>query len=349
MPNESPSSPTSPLRIARFAPSLSWVTTLEDERPRFARSPSSIERFSSTARERWSSRWTFVLASIGSAVGFGNVWRFPMLAYRYGGGAFLVPYFFALFVAGIPMVVLEFSLGQMMQAGHVEIMARLSPLAEGFGWATSFGSFCVALYYSALLAYSACYLVASFRAPLPWVREGAAAWYGSLVQQADGVDTPGAPLPWLVAGYAFVWSAMYLGVRGTSNTLGRLSELLMPLPVVVLLALLVRGLSLEGSRAGLAALFTPDFAVLRDQPEIWIVAIAQIFFSASAGLGALTTYASYNHRTQPIVSSAAIVGLANSAFSILAGAAREPADPPRRARCADARERASGGRRVAGA
>ncbi|EOD06229.1 hypothetical protein EMIHUDRAFT_259028, partial [Emiliania huxleyi CCMP1516] len=98
-------------------------------------------------RSRWSSHTTFLLASIGSAIGFGNVWRFPMMAYSYGGGAFMLPYLIALFFAAIPMVVLEFALGQRLQRGHVALVAHIAPRWEGLGWATVVGTFLSAQYY----------------------------------------------------------------------------------------------------------------------------------------------------------------------------------------------------------
>lgn len=102
-------------------------------------------------RSRWSSHTTFLLASIGSAIGFGNVWRFPMMAYSYGGGAFMLPYLIALFFAAIPMVVLEFALGQRLQRGHVALVAHIAPRWEGLGWATVVGTFLSAQYYQVSL------------------------------------------------------------------------------------------------------------------------------------------------------------------------------------------------------
>ncbi|KAJ1619327.1 hypothetical protein T492DRAFT_890538, partial [Pavlovales sp. CCMP2436] len=151
-------------------------------------------------RDRWGSQFVFVLASIGSAIGFGNVWRFPMLCFEYGGGAFLVPYCLALLFTAIPMVVLEFALGQLTQRGHVALCQHVRPGAAGFGWASVLGTFLIAQYYNALLAYCLVYLCASVLNPLPWTRKGASAYF------AQGIG-------WLV-------------------------QLLMPAPFFVLLALL---------------------------------------------------------------------------------------------------------------
>jgi len=104
------------------------------------------------ARSRWPSQGTFILASVGSAIGFGNIWRFPMMCYEFGGGAFMLPYLVALFVAAIPMVVLEFMLGQRLQRGHVAMIKHIAPRWVGLGWASVFGTFLLAQFYSVLLA-----------------------------------------------------------------------------------------------------------------------------------------------------------------------------------------------------
>jgi SNF family Na+-dependent transporter len=214
-------------------------------------------------RQRWSSQWVFVLASIGSAIGFGNLWRFPMLTYEYGACAFIVPYVLALFATAIPMVVLEFGLGQMKQLGHVKLCASLEPRAVGFGWASVLGTFLVAQYYNALLAYCVLYLFASFQSPLPWTRGGATAYFASVAQSTAGPHDSGGLVPALSAAYMLVWVLCYAGVRGGAKGIGRLVQLLMPAPFIVLAALLLRGAALEGAGAGVHALFTVRLSVAR--------------------------------------------------------------------------------------
>mmetsp|Transcript_14895 Transcript_14895/g.35352 ORF Transcript_14895/g.35352 Transcript_14895/m.35352 type:complete len:603 (+) Transcript_14895:429-2237(+) len=268
-------------------------------------------------RDRWGSQFVFVLASIGSAIGFGNVWRFPMLCFEYGGGAFLVPYCLALLFTAIPMVVLEFALGQLTQRGHVALCQHVRPGAAGFGWASVLGTFLIAQYYNALLAYCLVYLCASVLNPLPWTRKGASAYFAQVAQETEGPENGGGLVPGLTLGYALVWLLCYLGVRGGAKGIGWLVQLLMPAPFFVLLALLVRAVTLEGAADGVRALLTPDWSVFGERPDIWIAAVSQIFFGVSAGLGTLTTYGSYNGRSMKVVSSAVIVSFSNSLFSLL--------------------------------
>jgi hypothetical protein len=119
-------------------------------------------------RSQWPSSGTFILASVGSAIGFGNIWRFPMMLYTLGGGAFMLPYLIALFLAAIPMVVLEFALGQRLQRGHVAMIAHIAPRWVGVGWASVLGTFLLAQFYSVLLSYVLVYLAGSCLNPQPW-------------------------------------------------------------------------------------------------------------------------------------------------------------------------------------
>ena len=104
-------------------------------------------------RERWNSRLGFYLAAVGSAVGFGNVWRFPQLAKDFGGGAFFLPYILAFFLIGLPTLILEISLGQSLQVGNVGVFGKMHPRYRGVGAASVFCGFVLVTYYSALLAW----------------------------------------------------------------------------------------------------------------------------------------------------------------------------------------------------
>lgn len=120
-------------------------------------------------RERWNTRTAFIMAAIGSAVGLGNIWRFPYIAYKNGGGAFLIPYFVALFTAGIPLLILEYALGQYMQGAAPKAMKKVKKSFEFIGWwALAIGSI-ISFYYCVIMAWSWKYLVASFN--MSWGRK----------------------------------------------------------------------------------------------------------------------------------------------------------------------------------
>ena len=277
----------------------------------------------SGSRQRWSSPFSFVLASVGSAIGFGNIWRFPKLCFQYGGGAFLIPYGCALVFCAIPVVVLEFALGQRFQVGHVRMMTLAAGAprvgwAAGFGWAAVLGTFLLAQFYCALLAITLCYLVASFSPQLPWAGGPAHAFFAYVVQPSASVSDGGGLVPHLAGAYLLVWLIVTLSAVKSSASIELLNKIVMPVPFIVLLVFLCRGLTLPGAFSGVRALFTPDLSALASV-EIWITAVSQLFFGVSAGLGTLTTYASFNPRDAPVVRSAILVCIANSAFSLLAG------------------------------
>ena len=120
-------------------------------------------------RPTWQDRRSFLLAAVGAAIGTGNVWRFPYLCFKYGGGSFLVPYFFALFALGIPVMVLELGLGQQRQKGFVYTLHEIHPALAGLGWATVFNTFLSCVFYCLVMAWALLYLFQSFSQP--WAQQ----------------------------------------------------------------------------------------------------------------------------------------------------------------------------------
>ncbi|XP_053407539.1 sodium- and chloride-dependent GABA transporter 1-like [Mercenaria mercenaria] len=119
-------------------------------------------------RDQWSSKLDFILACVGCAVGLGNIWRFPYLCYKNGGGAFLIPYIICLVTCGLPLFIMELALGQYMSIGNVETWARLIPAFKGIGIASFIVTFQMNIYYIIILAWAAYFLVMSFSSTLPW-------------------------------------------------------------------------------------------------------------------------------------------------------------------------------------
>jgi len=120
------------------------------------------------ARQRWAGSATFIMAAIGSAIGLGNFWRFPYLCYKWGGGVFFVPYLFALFFLGLPMMMLELSLGQLFQRGDIGVFRGIYPRLYGVGLSSVFSAFAINIFYTYLIAIACCYMFASFSPTLPW-------------------------------------------------------------------------------------------------------------------------------------------------------------------------------------
>jgi NSS family neurotransmitter:Na+ symporter len=267
-------------------------------------------------RGSFSSRKVFILAAIGSAVGLGNIWRFPYIAYENGGGAFLLPYMVALVTTGIPFLLLDYAIGHRQRGSAPLSFARLRRGTEGLGWWQVGICFAIAVYYAAVLAWALRYTL--FSLDKAWGADPEAFFFGEFLQAGDVAITadvvPGVLVPLLLVWLA-VLAIMALGVQ---RGIGLTSLFLIPVLVLAFAALVVQALLLPGAGAGLDALFSPDWSALTSA-SVWAAAFGQIFFSLSIGFGIMITYASYVRRREDMVGSGLVVGFANSGFELLAG------------------------------
>ncbi|HUV64002.1 MAG TPA: sodium-dependent transporter [Sedimentisphaerales bacterium] len=283
-------------------------------------------------RESWGTRGGFVLAAVGSAVGLGNLWRFPYELYDHGGGAFLIPYIIAVFVIGVPMLILEFSLGHFTQRAAPEAFARSHKKLEFVGWWSIILGFVIVTFYAVILAYCFSFLWFSVKGivtggELPWAGEGLAGvenaksfFNDTYLGRIDGPNL--GQIRWNIFWPLVVtWVVMYLCIFRGVKLVGKIVWLTVPLPWLMLLILTVRGLTLEGSIEGLAYYLNPDWSELA-KAATWRFAFGQAFFSLSLAFGGvMITYASFLHRKSDLNNNAAIIGLADFGTSFVAGLA----------------------------
>ena len=268
------------------------------------------------AREQWSGQAGFIIAAIGSAVGLGNIWRFPGVAYDNGGGAFLIPYLVALLTAGLPILFLDYAVGHRFRGTPPLAFRRLNKRAETLGWFQVGICFIITIYYAAVIAWACSYFVFSFGRR--WGDDTTTFFVGDYLKLGDpGVSTT------VVAGVAvplvLVWVASVVALAGgVAKGVGRANLIFLPLLVVCFALLVVRALFLPGAAEGLNAFFTPDWSALTNA-NVWIAAYSQIFFSLSVAFGIMVTYASYRPRRANLTGSGLVVGFANSGFELLAG------------------------------
>ncbi|MGJ0203844.1 sodium-dependent transporter [Leucobacter sp. gxy201] len=272
---------------------------------------------SAPPRAEWTGQIGFIISAIGSAVGLGNIWRFPGVAYENGGGAFLIPYIVALLTAGIPILFLDYAIGHRFRGSAPLAMRRLAgKLGEGLGWFQVLICVFIAIYYTAVLAWAASYFVFSF--DLKWGDDATGFFVGEYLKLSDAPFTmefvPGVLIPLILM---WIITLFVLGA-GVVKGVQRINLIAMPLLVIGFVALVVRALFLPGAADGLNALFTPDFAALAD-PAVWVAAYSQIFFSLSVAFGIMMTYASYRKRKSNMTTPGLVVAFANSSFEILAG------------------------------
>ncbi len=278
---------------------------------------STTETHKVARREGFSSRRVFIFAAIGSAVGLGNIWRFPYVAYEGGGGAFIIPYLVALLFAGIPMLYLDYAIGHRFRGSAPLSLRRLHRGAEWLGWWQTLICVVIALYYAAILAWACKYTVLSFTKG--WGDDPEAYLFGSYLQVAE---SPGATMdfvPSILITMILVW-VVTIGVLalGVQTGIGRVAVIFIPILVIAFIALVGIALTLDGAADGLNAFFTPDWGALADT-GVWISAVGQIFFSLSIGFGIMITYASYVDRKNDMTGSGAVVAFSNSGFELLAG------------------------------
>lgn len=266
-------------------------------------------------RGAFSSRTVFIMAAIGSAVGLGNIWRFPYVAYEGGGGAFMIPYIVALLVAGLPFLLFDYAMGHRFRGSAPLAFARLRRRAEALGWWQVAICVAIAVYYAAVIAWSIRYT--GFSVSQRWGEDPEAFLMQEFLQVGDGVTltiVPGVLIPLIV-----VWLVtIAIMVLGVQKGVGATSVVFIPVLVVAFAALVVQALLLPGATVGLDALFTPHWAALLE-PGVWGAAFGQIFFSLSVGFGIMITYSSYVGRKTDMTGSGLVVGLSNSSFELLAG------------------------------
>uniref|UniRef100_A0A8P4GE11 Transporter n=1 Tax=Dicentrarchus labrax TaxID=13489 RepID=A0A8P4GE11_DICLA len=294
-------------------------------------------------RGQWASKREYVLVMSGNVVGLGNVWRFPYLCYKNGGGAFLVPYGLLAVVCGIPLFLLEASVGQYTQEGFITSWRKMCPLMQGIGYGQLMITLCFFIYIL-IEVWALLYLVFSFRSQLPWAScentwntanclglqtfnssnvtanqtntTSAATefWERRVLGMSGGIEDLGS-VRWelalcLLACWMFCYFSIWKGVRSS----GKVAYFTATFPYVTLLILLIRGLTLPGAWDGIYYYLYPNLNRL-----VWIEAGSQIFFSYSLTAGFLNVIASYNEYNNNCYKDCFWLCLLNSGTSFVAG------------------------------
>jgi SNF family Na+-dependent transporter len=254
--------------------------------------PSECGSTTLVPRERWSNRSAFIAAAVGAAVGFGNVWRFPALVYQYGGGAFFLPYILALVCIGVPMLVQEIAMGQYLQSNDVAVSAYFHKTFKGVGVASILSGLVVSMYYVPLISWCMRAFFESFghmRDDWQDIGGSEATQYffhdivGTYTLDEDRKPTRivGLNVIYLALAWITVGCSSAFGLRWT----GRVAYVTMGLPVLIMLILLIRALTLPGASDGIHAYIGEwDLSVLVKKPDIWSTAVAQIFFSVGVSV-----------------------------------------------------------------
>nr|XP_020832385.1 sodium-dependent dopamine transporter isoform X1 [Phascolarctos cinereus] len=301
-------------------------------------------------RETWGKKIDFLLSVIGFAVDLANVWRFPYLCYKNGGGAFLVPYLFFMVIAGMPLFYMELALGQFNREGAAGVW-KICPILKGVGFTVILISLYVGFFYNVIIAWALHYFFSSFTMDLPWIhcnntwnslncsdtrfsnssdsfdindtyKTTPAAEYferGVLhLHQSKGIDDLGLPRWQLTSCLVIVIVLLYFSLWKGVKTSGKVVWITATMPYVVLTALLLRGVTLPGAIDGIKAYLSVDFYRLCEA-SVWIDAATQICFSLGVGFGVLIAFSSYNKFTNNCYRDAIITTSVNSLTSFFSG------------------------------
>lgn len=226
------------------------------------------------SREHWGSYAGFIFAAIGSAVGLGNIWRFPYIVGTNGGGAFLVPYLIIMFSFGLALMMLEFVVGRHYQTSVITSFEKIRERFRWLGIIMVGVAFAILSYYMVIVGWILSYFILMLSGSTIEFESFTGSWY---------------PILSFLAVLAINYSIIKIGVAKGIERLNKVGVLLL---IAIIISLAILGLSLSGSERGLEFYLTPEFSALSD-PATWSVAFGQVFFSLSVGTGILLTYGSY--------------------------------------------------------
>ena len=267
------------------------------------------------SREQWGSKLGFILAASGSAVGLGNIWKFPHMAGENGGGAFTIVYLLCILIVGLPIVIAEFVLGRKTQLSPVGAFEKIAPKSN-WKWVGMLGvasAFVILSFYGVVGGWTLKYTLISLT--------------GGFTKLAGNPDMSGslfnsfitgslAPVIWQIIFMAFT---IFVIVQGVKGGIEKWTKIMMPAILVILIVLMIRGLMLPNGMQALEFLFKPKFEDLTASSIV--LALGHSFFTLSLGMGTMITYGSYLRRDQNLLSSALWIILLDTLIAMMAGVA----------------------------
>jgi NSS family neurotransmitter:Na+ symporter len=259
-------------------------------------------------RGEWSSKVGFILAAAGSAIGLGNIWRFPYVTGQNGGAAFLILYLLCVILLGLPVMVAELTIGRYSRRNPVGAfdVIRKGSWWKLVGYLGVLTGVCILSYYTVMAGYTLGYIVKTL--------------VGSEMSFETFTATTWLSLPLFLLFSVLTVLVVQGGVR---NGIERWAKILMPILLVLLVILIIRSVTLEGAGRGLVFYFKPDFGKITG--KTLLAALGQAFFSLSLGMGAMITYGSYLSKKDNIVTSGCFVALFDTLIAVMAGLVIFPA------------------------
>ena len=263
---------------------------------------------SETKQEFFSSRWALIIATIGIAVGTGNIWRFSRIVAQNGGGSFLIPWVIFLLIWSVPLIIAEFAIGKSSRMGPVGALTKVA--GNKFGWMGAwvvFVSTAIMFYYSVVTGWCIRYFFSAASGDLFNTSEHLIYWneFASSYQP-------------LLFHFIAIFLVAIVVMRGITKGIERVTKFLVPSLLIILLILFVRAITLPNAIEGIKYFFTPDLNVILDY-KVWLNALTQNAWDTGAGWGLILTYAVYMKKKEDISLNAALIGFGNNSVSLIAG------------------------------
>lgn len=264
-----------------------------------------------TGRANFGSKIGAILAAAGSAVGLGNIWRFPYEAGNHGGAAFILIYLGCIFLMGLPIMIAEFSVGRHSKLSTGKAFQMLAPGTQWkwVGYLGVLSGLLILGYYSVVAGWTLEYMIQAVSGGLIGKRpEDFVSTFQTFSQD------PLRPLLWLLV---FLLLTHYIVVKGVKDGIERFSKIMMPILFILIIVLAVCSVTLPNAGRGIEFLLKPDFSKVN--ADVFLGAMGQAFFSLSLGMGCLSTYASYFGSDTQLGKTALSVGVIDTMVAILAG------------------------------
>ena len=267
-----------------------------------------------TKKQEWNSNLAFMMAMIGSAVGLGNIWRFPNVLYSNGGGSLMIPYIVSLFLLGISFVLVEYAVGFKFKKSLARILFTVSKKLEPVAWFILLIVFLITTYYVCVVGWDLIYIFLSFTKA--WGSNPDLFFTNSVLHSTTSMSGLFTIVPAVLGSVFAIWFiAWFILKRDLNEGIGKVSKILLPLLCIIVVVIVAFSLTLPGASIGYTQIFRPDWSALTNL-DVWLAAFGQIVFSLSLGMAIAMTYASYLPEGSKLVDNAVIVAFSNSGFEV---------------------------------
>ena len=267
-----------------------------------------------TKKQEWNSNLAFIIAMIGSAVGIGNIWRFPNVLYSNGGGSFMIPYIVSLFLLGISFVLVEYAVGFKFKKSIARVMYSIKEKLEPVAWFILLIVFLITTYYVCVVGWDFIYIILSITKA--WGSNPDLYFANNVLHSTDSMSGLLTIVPNVLVSVFIIWFLAWMILKRDLNEgIGKVSQILLPLLCLIVVGIVAFSLTLPGASIGYSQIFTPDWSALTNM-DVWLAAFGQIVFSLSLGMAIAMTYASYLPEGSKLVDNAVIVAFSNSGFEV---------------------------------